>query len=261
MKYTPPLGSLEDDAPYVDGNPSAGIRGSVVPAAPFNQLQRELVHVISASGLEPSDSDMTQVWQALQKLFSISDAEKWRKNMIGSLVPMTVSTLPAGFGKPDGSLFLFEDYPELKEKYDAGGFNGMLLEANASAEDKAAWAGKWVKHPQGLGLYAPRLQGLFLRNGGGMAGELGAYQQDAVQTGISSIRSRKYNGTDGALVISTQIYGNVSAATEVDAGYYAIAGSNVVASRLQQTVNQRTANETRPSNVSLSFGIYLGRTA
>ena len=101
MKYTPPLGSLEDDAPYVDGNPSAGIRGSVVPAAPFNQLQRELVNVISSAGLEPSDSDMTQVWQALKKLFSISDAEKWRKSMIGSLVPMAVSTLPGGFGTLD----------------------------------------------------------------------------------------------------------------------------------------------------------------
>ena len=80
-----------------------------------------------------------------------------------------------------------------------------------------------------------------------------------MQTGISSIRSRKFKGTDGSAVISTQIYGNVSTATEVDDGYYAINGSDAVASRLQQNVNQRFATETRPSNISIRHGIYLGR--
>ena len=74
MKYTPPLGSLEADAPYVDGNPTAGIRGSVVPAAPFNQLQKELVHIITQAGLEPSADDLTQVLAALKKLFAAPSA-------------------------------------------------------------------------------------------------------------------------------------------------------------------------------------------
>ena len=82
-----------------------------------------------------------------------------------------------------------------------------------------------------------------------------------MQTGISSIRSRVYAATNGDLSISTQIYGDVSATTDVDDGYYAVNGSNVAAHRLQQTVNQRAANETRPSNVSLLFSIYLGRPA
>ena len=135
-----------DPGYFSNGNPATGELATMMTAEWCNGVQEELINVISKAGLTPEQGKLDQLWNAIQKLFSTSDAEKWRKAMIGSLVPMAVSTLPEGFGKPDGSLFLFEDYPELKEKYDAGGFNGMLLEANASAEDKAAWVGKWVKH-------------------------------------------------------------------------------------------------------------------
>ena len=119
----------------------------------------------------------------------VDAVETFRKSLIGCLIPTTMATLPSCLGIPDGSLFLFEDYPELQEKYASGGFNGMLLESTASSEEKDAWRGKWIKHPQGLGLYSPRLSGLFLRNGGGQF-SAGQYQQDAVQTGITAIRCR-----------------------------------------------------------------------
>ena len=90
----------------------------------------------------------------------------FRKALIGSMFYFSRGKLPEGWVIADGSLVLFADYPELKEVYDAGAFSGMLLEATASASDKSTWAGKWVKHAQGTGLYTPRLQGLFLRNGG-----------------------------------------------------------------------------------------------
>lgn len=128
MKYTPPLGSLEADAPYVDGNPTAGIRGSVVPAAPFNQLQKELVHIITQAGLEPSADDLTQVLAALKKLFAAPSAiippdgvtiiekeigsgkkvlaaasagtldtlEAWRKSMIGAPMMLPSPSFPTG---------------------------------------------------------------------------------------------------------------------------------------------------------------------
>ena len=117
------------------------------PVRPF-KFRKELI---------PLDVDKFNQWY--------DQMETWRKSLIGCLIPTTMATLPSCLGIPDGSLFLFEDYPELKEKYDAGGFNGMLLESTATSEEKDAWRGKWIKHPQGLGLYAPRLQGLFLRNG------------------------------------------------------------------------------------------------
>ena len=155
-----------DPGYFSNGNPATGELATMMTAEWCNGVQEELLAVIQDAKLTPSGTDLKQLLQALKYFFSTSEAEKWRKAMIGSLVPMAVSSLPGGFGMPDGSLFLFEDYPELKEKYDAGGFNGMLLEANASAEDKAAWAGKWVKHSEGIGLYAPRLSGLFLRGAG-----------------------------------------------------------------------------------------------
>ena len=166
VSVMPPVQENSYDPGYFsNGNPATGELATMMTAEWCNGVQEELINVISKSGLTPDQTELDQLWQAIQKLFSTSDAEKWRKAMIGGLVPMTSSTLPEGFGLPDGSLFLFEDYPELKEKYDAGGFNGMTLEANASAEEKAAWVGKWVKHSEGIGLYAPRLSGLFLRNG------------------------------------------------------------------------------------------------
>ena len=195
MKYTPPLGSLEADAPYVDGNPTAGIRGSVVPAAPFNQLQKELVHIITQAGLEPSADDLTQVLAALKKLFAAPSAiippdgvtiiekeigsgkkvlaaasagtldtlEAWRKSMIGAPMMLPSPVLPDGYMWPDGTLASFEDWPELEEAYEAGKFEGYVLPASATDEDKKNYPGKWVLAANSAGLYTPRLTGLFAR--------------------------------------------------------------------------------------------------
>ena len=195
MKYTPPLGSLEADAPYVDGNPTAGIRGSVVPAAPFNQLQKELVHIITQAGLEPRADDLTQVLAALKKLFAAPSAiippdgvtiiekeigsgkkvlaaasagtldtlEAWRKSMIGAPMMLPSPVLPAGYMWPDGTLASFEDWPELEEAYEAGKFEGYVLPASATDGDKKNYPGKWVLAANSAGLYTPRLTGLFAR--------------------------------------------------------------------------------------------------
>lgn len=210
MKYTPPLGSLEADAPYVDGNPTAGIRGSVVPAAPFNQLQNELVHIITQAGLEPSADDLTQVLAALKKLFAAPSAiippdgvtiiektiengkkvlaaasagtldtlEAWRKSMIGAPMMLPSPVLPDGYMWPDGTLASFEDWPELQEAYESGKFEGYVLPASATDEDKKDYPGKWVLAANSAGLYAPRLTGLFARycasSGGGKYNKPGA---------------------------------------------------------------------------------------
>lgn len=191
---------------------------------------------------------------ALEKL-GLQGLETWRKSMIGCLVPMAMATLPAGFGKPDGSLFLFEDYPELKEKYDDGGFEGMLLEATASDEDKAAWVGKWVKHAEGIGLYAPRLQGLFLRNGESkgaynapgipdFTGGMGDVHVGAVPSASGACRWYK-TGACQELSINTGIwnYGNFSVTGSLSHPLYG-ASSSVM-----------------PASTDVSMGLYLGRPA
>jgi hypothetical protein len=69
MKYNQPFDQPSNpNAPYVDGNPAAGIQGSIVPAASIEFDQREIVNVISASALSPTDSDLTQLLQSLKQI-------------------------------------------------------------------------------------------------------------------------------------------------------------------------------------------------
>lgn len=69
MKYNPPAGSQDPDAKYVTGQPGK-VRGSAVPAEAVEHPQREIVEVIRQAGLTPSGDDLTQLWQALEQLFS-----------------------------------------------------------------------------------------------------------------------------------------------------------------------------------------------
>ncbi|EGJ49060.1 gp53-like domain-containing protein [Desulfocurvibacter africanus] len=68
MRYTPPVGTVDPNAPYVDGNPAAGIQGSAVPASAIEHPQREIAAVIEAAGLTPDAEDLTQLQQAIQAL-------------------------------------------------------------------------------------------------------------------------------------------------------------------------------------------------
>lgn len=66
MLYNPPFGSSDPDASYIDRNTPGAVRGSKVPAAALEAPQREIVSLISASGLAPSAGDLQQVAKAIQ---------------------------------------------------------------------------------------------------------------------------------------------------------------------------------------------------
>jgi hypothetical protein len=66
MKYEQPYGVSDPNAPYINGNPAAGIAGSIPPAAAFEYPQRELIAMIMAGGLTPSDSDLQQLLRAVR---------------------------------------------------------------------------------------------------------------------------------------------------------------------------------------------------
>ncbi|WP_430254241.1 hypothetical protein [Neorhizobium sp. DAR64872/K0K18] len=66
MDYIPPYGSTDPDAPYVDRSTATAVRGSPLAAAFFNDIQAELLAVIVAAGLEPSETDLAQIAQAIQ---------------------------------------------------------------------------------------------------------------------------------------------------------------------------------------------------
>lgn len=243
-----------DPGYFSNGNPATGELATMMTAEWCNGVQEEMIAVIYGAGLTPSQTDLSQLWKALQKLFTNSEAEKWRKTMIGSLVPMTMSTLPEGFGKPDGSLFLFEDYPELKEKYDAGGFNGMLLEANASAEDKAAWVGKWVKHSEGIGLYAPRLSGLFLRNAE-TSGKYNAPGLPNVTGGVATGAGMKSEYDDPGSALYS---GDDSPAEGMTPG---ASPGNIYLDASRNNPLYGASTTVMPASADMAVGIYLGRPA
>ena len=189
MKYVPPLGATDPNASYQDGNPEAGILGSIVPAAAIERPQREILNVLTAAGLTPSDTDLTQLLAAIRKIIGTQNAELERLRLLKIGCPMywRSTTLPEGFAWVNGDLVLFEDRPEFEEVYLAGGFEGMLLEANATSEQIAANLGKFRKHPNGLGLYLPSCGEQFFRawTGGGNAGGYNAPGLPNIQ-GVSS---------------------------------------------------------------------------
>ncbi|KGF71150.1 hypothetical protein LL06_00685 [Hoeflea sp. BAL378] len=66
MKYVPPAGEAAGTA-YVDGNRSAGTKGSVVPAGAIEYPQREIDHVIEFFGpAAPSNTDLQQLRKAIE---------------------------------------------------------------------------------------------------------------------------------------------------------------------------------------------------
>lgn len=69
MRYNQPFDATDPqgNAPYINGNPAASIRGSIPPAAAFEAPQREIVAVIAEAGdLTPSNDDLKQALKAIR---------------------------------------------------------------------------------------------------------------------------------------------------------------------------------------------------
>ena len=93
------------------------------------------------------------------------EQEALRKSMIGVPRYWRSTTLPANHCWANGDFVSFADWPELKEVYDAGGFQGMLMAWDADEETQAANLGQWrpdAANPTGL--FTPNLGGQFFRN-------------------------------------------------------------------------------------------------
>lgn len=65
MKYQEPYGGAESD-PYVDGSPSLGIEGSIIPAGAVEFPQREIMNHIVVNGWDPDEIDLAQLARAVQ---------------------------------------------------------------------------------------------------------------------------------------------------------------------------------------------------
>lgn len=89
---------------------------------------------------------------------------------------------------------------------------------------------------------------------------MGVYQQDTVQTGITAIYSRQHENNVGTATRIINITGNVTTTIIEDGSYTCLSGSSTPGD-YSYVVNQRNSNETRPSNASMAFGIYLGSSS
>jgi len=258
MKYVPPLGATDPNASYQDGNPEAGILGSIVPAAAIERPQREILNVLTAAGLTPSDTDLTQLLAAIRKIIGTQNAELERLRLLKIGCPMywRSTTLPEGFAWVNGDLVLFEDWPEFAAVYNAGGFSGMVLPYDAGSATIAANLGKFRPNAANpTGLYLPSCGEQFFRAWTG-AGESGKYNAP----GLPDIIGK---------------YGQIFARPEVAEGPFA--GSDIIAENLQGgtdsaidylvTVRFRAsaANPTygasatvMPSSINLPIILYMG---
>jgi collagen triple helix repeat protein len=65
MRYNEPWGGVTND-PYIDGSPSLGIEGSVIPAAAVEYPQREIVNTILDNGWVPDNAELHQLSRSIQ---------------------------------------------------------------------------------------------------------------------------------------------------------------------------------------------------
>lgn len=169
------------------------------------------------------------------------------------------TNLPACHCWANGDFVSFADWPELKQVYDAGGFEGMLLPWDATEEEQAANLGKWRPDAaKPTGLYTPNLNGQFFRNWG-PTGETvaGAWGQDKIVNiigrveGIGQSVAEGGNGS-GALYSSTGGSGAAAGGWDV----YAVRTIYFDASR-----SVPTGPETVPKHIWQPVILYLGRPA
>ena len=245
------------DGLFTEGDPLVPTPATVVSADWLNSVQEELATIVTNAGLELQKADNTQVLTAILQIIArqSSELERLRLLKIGCPMYWRSTTLPENFAWVNGDLILFEDRPEFEEVYLAGGFEGMLLEANATSGQIAANLGKFRKHPNGLGLYLPSCGEQFFRawtQGGSR--EAGAWAQDTVQVGINSFEVRPLSAADAPVSIEMTIKTRGR-----DAPCLAY-GSNTAPMYRYESA-QRQATETCPVHIWQPCIIYLGNSA
>ncbi len=177
--------------------------------------------------------------------------EVFRKSLIG--VPMTfvAQEVPDAFMICDGSLVLFEDWPEFKEAYDAGKFTGMVLDTADSSQ-----VGKFVKNGD-TGLYLPDLTGLFVQSSA--TETAGAYVAPGLPNLYGYINTViAWNSTEASGVF-THTYRNDNigspSGTQMGAHSYAFNASNYNA------IYSDAVNTVQPPTVKYVMAMYLGKPA
>lgn len=162
-----------------------------------------LVATSKQNGIMRPDGTTCTVEDGVLKVLQQSNdyMEAWRKSWIGVPRYWRSTELPDNHCWANGDLIYFNDWPELKEIYEAGGFEGMLMGWDADVETQKANLGKWRPNASiPTGLYTPALSEQFFRNwapgadttagtwladtGRNATGVVGALDSDVLPSGV-----------------------------------------------------------------------------
>lgn len=109
-KSVPGIGLV--NGKFVDENTTTGTPGSLIPSTWGNSLTDEVLNVIQAGGLEPSEVARDQLLEAIRALIEtrVNDAAALP---VGSMVPFPKGVVPPGFLEVNGSVQSVATYPDL----------------------------------------------------------------------------------------------------------------------------------------------------
>ena len=209
---------------------------------------------------------MPPIMEKLLKLEkTVKELEAYRYSRIGSVVDVTAPDLPLeNCMWADGSLALFDLWPELKAKYEKGGFSGLLLPYNCSDEDKKAYPLKWVPDSANpTGLFVPRLIGLFARYCGeteaGKLNKPGLPNAEGLLVGYGDRTAFSMDVTNGVFeALFDPLHPHVGPA-EFDDRFPA--AWKVKFSLAKGNAIYGTSDTVMPLSTALPIALYLGRTA
>ncbi len=190
---------------------------------------------------------------SFRALFALR-SELGRPVLAGEPVWLAGPYLPPNHVWPDRSLILFDDWPEMHQRYQDG-----LLGVATTPTDKANFPGAFAISDDGKGLYLPNLGGYFLRawrpsQTVDAGRKSGSAQGDAIRniTGtIWTAHNWPFSGANGAFSAATA--GTITG-TPLNVGGTLYASLNFDASR-----QVPVAGENRPLNMSMPVAIYLGK--
>lgn len=174
-----------------------------------------LVATSKQNGIMRPDGTTCTVKDGVLKVLQQSNdyMEAWRKSWIGVPRYWRSTELPDNHCWANGDLIYFNDWPELKEIYDAGGFEGMLMGWDADVETQKANLGKWRPNASiPTGLYTPALSGQFFRNWGPGNDVAGSYNSAGLPElegdGGGYLTSAKDKVATGVFAESGGVFGN-----------------------------------------------------
>jgi hypothetical protein len=234
MIYTPPLGSTDPNAVYIDGDESTGTEGSIVPAAAIEHPMREIQNAIIEGGLTPNKGNQTQLATIIKKLSTQS-------RRIGDPFWHLGETPPVGAMQFAGQILDRVEYSDLFNSLQNA--NRNIKFATEAEKITGSLNGCWGLGDGSTTFSVPEMRGEFIRSWGGdrevdSGRLLGQYAADEFKSHIHS----------GSRVPISAVTGTNTRGIVLD--------NTSVAPSVQDITNATGGSETRPRSVAWMLCFY-----